>query len=273
MIIAVDTGGTKTLIAAFEHDGSTHIIEKFPTPRDTGEYIEAVASRISGHARTEDIDSVVVAVPGPIDNNVLRRAKNLDWHTFDIVESLAEHFPDTPIYLGNDADLAGIGEAQELSDNPGLCLYTTFSTGVGTGLSYDGRLLPSFGQFEGGWMRLMFEGKLQEWEQFASGSNFYARYGQYGSEVEDKDKWHDFAKRIAAGLVVLIPTLQPSTVIIGGSMGTHFAKYQRQLDEVLHKMIPEFMTSTQIVQAKHPEEAVIYGCYYYAVDQLARSDA
>src|SRR5690606_37901536 len=133
-------------------------------------------------------------------------------------------------------------------------------------ISYDGQLLPNIGQFEGGWMHLDYDGKVQGWEEFASGNNFYKRYGQYGSDVDDPEKWQDYAQRVARGLVVLIPVIQPQTLIIGGSMGTHFAKYIEFLEQELSRLIPNFMNSTNIIQAMHPEEAVIYGCYYYATD-------
>lgn len=268
MIIAVDTGGTKTLIAAFDRDGTTNILEKFPTPRDTNEYIEAVSANILKHHQVEEIDAITVALPGPIDNNVLRKAKNLGWETTDISRMLKEKFTDTMILLGNDADLAGIGEARQMDSEAGLCLYVTLSTGVGTGLSYAGKLLPNIGQFEGGWMHIEYEQKLLEWEDIASGSSFYKRYGQYGSEVDDPEKWQDFAMRAASGLKVLIPMLQPDTLIIGGSMGAHYHKYRDFLLEELQSTIPAFMARTTIMQARHPEEAVIYGCYYHAIDQL-----
>lgn len=273
MIVAVDTGGTKTLIATFDRDGTTNILEKFPTPRDTTEYAKTVADQILKHCEPGEVDAICVAAPGPIDSNILQRAKNLGWQTVDISRLLASRFPSTPIYIGNDADLAGISEARRLGDQPGRCLYVTLSTGIGAGLSYDGKLLPGFGRFEAGWMHLLYDGKFQEWEDFASGSSFYKRYGQYGSEVNDPDKWHDFAKRASSGLAVLIPMFQPNTVIIGGSMGTHFTKYSSFLRQELESVIPSFMAETDIVQAKHPEEAVIYGCYYYAIDQLAIAEA
>ena len=179
-----------------------------------------------------------------------------------------QHFPDSLVAISNDADLAGIAEARALT-NPGLCLYVTLSTGVGTGISFDGKLLPQLELFEGGFMRIEYEGKRQIWENVASGKSFYERYHQYGSDVDDPEKWQDFAQRAASGLVALIPLIEPNHVVIGGSMGTHYAKYGSYLQTILDESIAKHMTDVTISQAKHPEQAVIYGCYYHAIDQLA----
>jgi glucokinase len=37
---------------------------------------------------------------------------------------------------------------------------------------------------------------------------------------------------------------------------------------LLKEKLPEHIPAPKIIQAAHPEEAVIYGCYYYALDML-----
>lgn len=269
MIIAVDTGGTKTLITSFDEAGEMSQLAKFPTPRDQNEYLEAVVAAINQSIATMDIDGIVVAVPGPIHNHILRRAPNIGWLEFDIIAALRKHFPEVPIGLENDAALAGIAEARALENKTeSLCLYVTLSTGVGTGLTYGGKKITGISRFEGGSIRLQYEGALTRWENIASGQSFYERYGQFGSEVTDEKKWRDYAARIAEGFAVLIPLLEPKHIVIGGSMGTHFEKYIAFLEDILRIEIPKHMIDVEITKAKHPEEAVVYGCYYYAIDTL-----
>lgn len=268
MIIAVDTGGTKTLIASYDAQGAASVLAKFPTPRDQKEYLDAVTTTISD-ANLDTIDAIVIALPGPIKDGLLQRSPNIGWQSFDVVAAIKERFASSFVAIGNDADLAGIAEARALED-PRLCLYVTLSTGIGTGLTYNGKLLPQLRRFEGGSMRIEYGGERSRWESIASGSNFRERYGQYGSEVNDPEKWHDYAERAASGLIALIPLIEPDNIVIGGSMGTHFAKYETYLRDTLNTQIAKHMTGVSITQAKRPEEAVIYGCYHYAVDALAR---
>lgn len=269
MIIAIDTGGTKTLIESFDEHGTKTYIDKFPTPRDKNEWVSKVVATIRDYTKDEPIEAVSIAIPGPIADHILVESPNIGWTNFDITGELRQHFPNSLVLLANDADLGGIGAAHQL-DDAGLCLYVTLSTGIGTGLSYQRKLLPEIPFFEGGKMRIEYGDELVRWEHIASGKNFYERYGQFGSDVDDPEKWRDYAERVAKGLLILIPTLEPQAVIIGGSMGTHFAKYADFLQEILDEAIAKHMKNTQIVQAHDPEEIVIYGCYHHALDQLAR---
>lgn len=267
MIIAVDTGGTKTLIASFDAKGNKQIISKFPTPRDQTEYIETVVSHVKSGLSDSPLKAISIAVAGPIKHGVLLRSPNIGWENFDVKEAIGQFFPDTTIYIGNDADMAAVGESHQLPEHE-LSLYITMSTGVGTGLTFNKRLLPALERFEGGSMRVVYENNLQRWEDIASGKNFYERYGKYGSEIDDPAIWNDYAERAAVGFQLLIPLLEPDYVVVGGSMGTHFAKYADRLQVLLDERIAKHMPAVRIVQANNPEEAVIDGCYYFAIDNL-----
>lgn len=268
MIVAIDTGGTKTLIAGFDESGAKHIIAKFPTPRDTSEYLQSVVSAIHEHTSTETITALSVAMPGPIREHKVLRTPNIGWSDFDVIHDLGAFFPGIPVFLQNDAALAGIAEAREFTPG-GLSVYVTLSTGVGGGITHDGHLFPELERFEVGSMRVEYEGQLQRWEDVASGKRFYERHGQYGSDVTDPVIWQNYAERVAVGLQIIISLLEPDHLIIGGSMGTHFAKYAEPLQAILDERIAKHMAVTHISQATHPEEAVIYGCYYHALDSLA----
>jgi len=77
-----------------------------------------------------------------------------------------------------------------------------------------------------------------------------------------------FADRISRGFLAVIPILQPDIVIIGGSIGTYFDQFDKQLQNILKEKLPSHIPCPKFVQAKYPELAVIYGCYYYAIDSL-----
>lgn len=268
MIIAVDTGGTKTLVEKFDSDGAKQHISRFSTPKDSSDYVSMLVDSLSPHVLTDT--AIVIAVPGWMRNGIIERCPNLDWNDYDLLRELQPHFPENKFYLENDAELAGLAESRAFETPPDLTMYLTISTGIGGGLAYKGELSPITARFEPGKAYLSHDGRLKRWEQFASGRSFYERYGKYGHEVDDENIWREFAEQVSLGIMVHVPTFMPDVVVIGGSMGTHFNKYREPLLEILSERIPEYMTHTEIVQAKNPEEAVIYGCYYYALDELAR---
>lgn len=70
---------------------------------------------------------------------------------------------------------------------------------------------------------------------------------------------------LAKGFMTILPLIRPDVVVIGGGVGTHFSKFSTHLNEIMK----EFMKDKYLppmVEAAHPEEAVIYGCYYHAID-------
>ncbi len=69
----------------------------------------------------------------------------------------------------------------------------------------------------------------------------------------------------------MLPVVMPDVVIIGGSIGTYFDRYAPYLKKYLEEQLPEEVPLPVIRQAKYPEEAVVYGCYYYGIQRLAET--
>jgi glucokinase len=140
---------------------------------------------------------------------------------------------------------------------------------VGCGLVINGKLEPALTRTEAGHMMLGTVSNLKEWEDFASGHAIKEKYDKYAYDITDDEAWKDIAVNIGRGLVVLIPLLQPDIVVVGGSIGTHFPHYKKYLRDWVEETIPSGIIHPKIVQAEHPQEAVIYGCYYYAIRHLS----
>ncbi len=269
MIVTVDTGGTKTLIAQFGPDGQVGESIKFPTPKDQTEYVKMVRKTLHENFANHTVEAIVLGIPGIIKDGIALWCNQLEWKDFDVVAAFSGTLGAAPILVENDANLGGLGEARLLDPIPTSVLYVTISTGIGTGIITNGRIDPGLRLSEGGQMLVEFEGKVRQWESFASGQAILAAYGQYARDITDPAIWEGIADRISRGFLDVIPLAQPDVVIIGGSMGTHFAKYGTLLEKDLKAKLPPHIPCPRFVAAKHPEEAVIYGCYYYAVDYLA----
>ena len=277
MILAIDTGGTKTLMALVSDDGSIQRSTKIQTPKDLNEYRVAVEDAIRNDFDDDEFDTVVLALPGVVEGGIAIWCDNLGWRDFDAGTFLVGLFPDKQVFVENDANLAGLAEAIILSGQNSdmvTSLYLTISTGIGSGVIVNGVLSKnSIRNCEAGHMVLEYGGKYEEWEDFASGKAILEHYGMVGTEIKEEGIWRDIADRISRGFLVLIPTILPDVVVVGGSMGTHFERYAGYLDMILSEHLPSNFKKPKIVKAVNPEEAVIYGCYYYAKDQLTSRTA
>ncbi len=155
MLITIDTGGTKTLITSFNRKGEPSTEYRFPTPKNEDDYIGTLGEFLHEHylLKGHVIDAIVIGVPGVIRDNKAVICKNLGWRKFDIAGRLAHLVGEkVPIWLENDANLAGLSETLRLDTQPRNCLYVTISTGIGTAITAEGRIDPNMALSEGGKM-------------------------------------------------------------------------------------------------------------------------
>jgi len=270
MIVAVDTGGTKTLITSFNKKGVMGEQVKFPTPKNTGDYIKTLRHTLREMFIGKPVEAIVVAAPGVIkDGSTFVFGGNLAWRNFNIKAELSGVLPKVPVFVENDANLAGLGETRMLKTVPPQSLYVTISTGIGTGITTYGHINQALRNSEAGHALIEFDGLVREWESFASGKAIYETYGQYAHDIKSKRIWDQVADRISRGFLAVVPILQPDLIIIGGSIGTYFDNYSKHLQDLLKEKLPSHIPCPKFVQAKYPELAVIYGCYYYALDSFA----
>lgn len=268
MLLTVDTGGTKTLLAGFDRDGKPSGEYRFETPRDPDEYIATLTDAIHEHFGGRAFDGMVIAVPGTVRDNIAAWCPNLGWTNVDIATYI-KPVVSCPVWCENDANLAGLAETRSLPLIPPLSLYVTVSTGIGTGIITNGQIDPELRTSEAGHSMLEYRGRIEEWESFASGRAIKRDYGKFARDIHDKKTWNEIADKLSRGFLALIPTLQPTTIIIGGSIGTYFDQYCEELRDILKSYLPAHIKLPEIRQATHPEKAVLYGCYYYGKDQLA----
>lgn len=269
MIVAVDTGGTKTLVALLTREGE--IIDKttFQTPKNQDEYVMHVRDTLDKRYGNKAVEAVSIALPGMIKDGVATWCGNLEWRDFDAKTTFEGVLGNAPVFIENDANLAGLAEARALYPIPKSVLYVTISTGIGTGIITYGRIDPALQQSEGGFMLVEFKGAVQKWEDFASGSTIREVFG-YARDIHSRDVWDQIADRISRGFLAIIPLLQPDAIILGGSIGTYFPKYEAELHHLLRQHLPAHIPLPPFFQATHPEEAVVYGGYHYALDNLTR---
>lgn len=271
MYIAIDIGGTKTLIAAFSAEGEVLDSKKYPTNKNFDDFMVELVSSVEEISKNQPITAISVAAPALInhDQQIAVAFGNLNWQNVDIVSPLKYNFTDL-VFIENDAKLGALGEANlGAGRDHDTVLYVTISTGIGTGITKSGRLDETLINAEGGMMEFAHGGHLERWEKFASGKAFYEKYKTFGSDDNNPDHWREWSKEVAIGLLNLISIIQPDVVVIGGSMGNHIAKYHDFLYQDIQDLRGPTVKMPIIVGAEHPDEAVINGCYVLCKQRIA----
>jgi len=149
--IGIDLGGTKILIALVNKSTGevVHYVKK-KTKKDKGpkniirKMVEGIEELITeSHVSIDDIETIGVGAAGQVDreNGILIGAPNLDCYDLNIREHLTSHF-NLPVYLGNDVEIAAIGE-MKFGAGAGcddfVCIFV--GTGVGSSIVKNGKII------------------------------------------------------------------------------------------------------------------------------------
>lgn len=261
MYLAIDIGGTKTLVACLNNDGVITERIRFETPKDYNDFKKLLAESVA-KISTNNFLACCIGIPGRLNRSrgIGVAMGNLPWKNIPIQDDVKK-IVRCPVVIDNDANLAGLSEAMLVKHKYDRVLFVTISTGIGTGIIIDQTIDPAFADSEGGQMMLEHNDKLQQWEDFASGSAIVRRYGKKARDINDKTTWRHISHDLALGLIDLIAVIQPQVIVIGGSVGNYLDRFKDHLIEALKRYETPLVPIPPIVGAKRPDDAVLYGCY------------
>lgn len=149
--IGIDLGGTKILIALVNREtGEVSAYVKKKTKKDKGpkniikKMLDGIEELLEESGVSKDeISSIGVGAAGQVDrvNGILIGAPNLDCYDLNIKQYIEEHF-NIPVCLGNDVEIAAIGEmkfgaAKDYDDF--VCVFV--GTGVGSSIVKKGSII------------------------------------------------------------------------------------------------------------------------------------
>lgn len=149
LVFGIDVGGTSVKCGLFESGGA--LLDKWEIGTNVADggrmIIPDIAQSIrevieKKGLRKADIAGIGIGVPGPVgENGVVRVAVNLHWGETD-VEGEMEDLTGIPTRVGNDANVAALGEMwQGGGKGTKSLILITLGTGVGGGIIIDGKMV------------------------------------------------------------------------------------------------------------------------------------
>lgn len=256
MFIACDIGGTKFRVAkSYDLESFADkdvIIEETPDSPQAG--LEAVARAIKTLVDVnengkidadEKIEGIVIGIAGVLndDHSFLMRSPHLEaWENVNIRKFFESKF-DSPIYIENDTDIVGLGEAC-CGAGKGFArvVYITISTGIGGVQIVDGKFVNNKFGFEPGHQILNNE-TGQNWEQLASGTAVQERFKMHPKDVAQTRNWREIERNVAIGLYNSILHWSPDCLVIGGSMSRDLSalRLKEKISKLMkiHPELPE----------------------------------
>jgi len=261
MYVAIDIGGTKTLLAVFDKAGAIIKSQKFATPPNYDDFLVELGKNYQSLG-VIDPAGIVAAIPGRLDRKkgLVLGYGTLPWQPSPIAIDI-EKVIGQPVVIENDAKLAGLSEAILILGEFKKVLYVTVSTGISNALIINGVIDPGLEDSEGGQILVDDGGTLKQWEDVASGRAIVEKYGKRASELDDPIAWQEISSKLAIGLIDLIAIIQPEVIIFGGGVGSHFNKFEEPLAAELHRLETDMTPVPPLRAAQHAEQAVVYGCF------------
>ncbi|PJM72737.1 polyphosphate glucokinase [Bifidobacterium primatium] len=220
---------------------------RIPTPEvSTPDAVAAIVKEILDHYEVEDGTPIGVAFPAPVKpGRPLNFMANLDqsWVGVDINRLLSEK-TGREVHVVNDADAAGLAEAQygAAKGNKGLVIATTLGTGIGTALIMNGVLVPNT---ELG--HLILDGKDAE------------KYAADSARSRKELSWKKWGARLTKYYRLLEHYFSPDIFVVGGGVSKKHEKF-----------FPYIEVETPMVPATLLNAAGIVGAAYFASTQMGK---
>lgn len=262
MYLAIDIGGSKTLVGLFDSSGKKVIQNKFPTNQNYEVFISDLEQCVA-KLPTNNLLCCACAVPGLLDRTagVVKSLGNLPWENCSIRDDISRVIG-VPVIIENDAKIAGLAESAKLIGKYKRVLYMTISTGIGVSYLEDGKFVEALQDMEPGKMPLLYEGEIQQWEDFASGKAIVKRYGLQASEISDPKIWQEVAERLSYGVGVCCSVIQPEAIIFGGGAGKYSDQFSGYIENYLARNLhPVTTPPKQLLPAYYGNDSVVHGCY------------
>ena len=229
---AVETGGTKIVCSISEGQGIVADTE-FPTGTDPRTALQRVAAFFEEEG---GVDAVGVASFGPCDPDPrsprygwVTNTPKPGWSNTDVLGLLRGFGLVVPMAFDTDVNVAAYGEWRAAGADPHeSLLYVTVGTGIGGGVIEDGRPRHGRSHPEMGHQLILgappkgicpYHGNC--WEGIAAGPAIQAREGRPGPAIPSDDPaWDTEASYLATGLANLALILAPTTIVLGGGVGS-----------------------------------------------------
>lgn len=245
--IGIDVGGSGIKAAVVDIEAGRFVSERVrvatPNPATPDAVIASIGRIVRRLAKASGLGATTpigVGLPGVTLGNTLKSAANIEaaWIDFPAVERLRK-VTGRPVSIVNDADAAGIAEMRfgVGNDQPGVVIFLTLGTGVGSGVFVDGILVPNteFGQME-------IRGRAAE------------RRSAAAARVRRGLSWKAWSQDLDEHLHRIDDLMWPNLMILGGGVSKNADRF-----------IPRLTVRCAVVPAQLRNDAGIIGAAIVAV--------
>lgn len=230
-LIALDIGGTKTLVANASRTGRLLDQRRFATPIDPDAGVAALAEAIDALLAGAPPQGIGISIGGPMRHGAatVSPLHQPEWKGLALNAILAERYG-CPVGIEVDTDAGALGEYHLGGARASRLLYLTISTGMGGGFLVDGEIYrgadgmhPEMGHHGVSVATAHPErvrcacGAPDCLEALVSGRGIERLYGRPAAAL-DGEQWAEVGVHLGRGLRNLSTILAPDAVVLAGGV-------------------------------------------------------
>jgi glucokinase len=238
-LIGVDMGGTKILAGKIE---SQQIAREFKMPTPAGEseqiVVQALISAIE-QVFDHTCEGIGIGVPSVVETEkgiVYDVLAIPSWKEVHLKEQLESHFC-KPVFVNNDSNCFALGEkyfgkGKKYKNLVGI----TLGTGLGAGIIVNNKLYNGSNCGAGEFGCIPYKGSILE--DYCSSHFFKSNYGLEGhlafqlakdGDQKAREIFNDFGKNIGFAIKIIMLSVDPEAILIGGSISEAFPFFRQSM--------------------------------------------
>lgn len=268
-IICIDMGATKVHIGVVQ-DGVLLTQEKRPTSAHASQE-QVLAEIAAGIAPLLDAEvaGIGIGVPGLVDDvaGCVYDVVNIpSWQEVPLRQYLEDRFH-IPVYLTNDANTFVLGEkvygkAKPYKDVVGI----TLGTGMGAGIIINNSLYTGTLSGAGEFGSIPYLDKT--YDAYCGGKFFQQKYGLEGSQMRERAEagnqeataaFHAYGKHLGSVVNLILYTLSPEAIFLGGSVSKSFHLFKEPLLECIQAFPFKRVTAKLVIEPSEIDNAALLG--------------
>jgi glucokinase len=310
-VVAVDIGGTHFRTGLFDEQGRRLLVLEGDTDRAAGRdwMLHQLATRCRDLMAQTDapVKACGLSFGGPVDfpHQTVTSVHSTGWKDFELGKWM-EQTLGIPCRLDNDANAGALGEYHfGAGRGSKLMVYITISTGIGSGIVYEGKLIRGKDHMAGELGHIVVSeagsrcscGARGCLESFSSGGAIQTRAREWaerrpehvarmlelsgGPEITAKGLMQAAAEGdppavhilrettrwLARGILMVIRILNPDVIVLGGGVAQSGELLLKTLHSFLDELAsPTITYSTEIVTAALGSYSALYGAAAMGLD-------
>jgi len=277
VILAIDIGGTKFTLAAFDGPRIVRIESRATDATGGREWMIGQLEQIISSWRDLPFEGCGIGFGGPVDfaaQRVVLSTHVGGWRDFDLCGFVGDLLH-APVVMDNDANVGAIGEA-EFGAGQGCSplFYMTLSTGIGGGIYENGRIWRGADSYGGEIGHLTVRpggpeclcGACGCFERMCCGLWLARDYGKSAKELmQDPAFVERYVIDLSLGLKAAIMLLNPQRIVIGGGISKAGDRLFVPLRTELRRQItPWSGARIDVMPAALGDHSVIWGAFRLA---------